>query len=104
VIKIAAATRHWFRRRDWYNKRPVERSIVCMAVAELWFDINLCQFRVKYHEQSDMTREQWIPEHCTKAWLNHFSRDQSTLQPDSYYITEMRTDWGDFLKKLVDNS
>ena len=100
MISIATVRRHWIR-YDWYGKRPDDRSIVCMAMAELLYDTDRCQFRVKYREWTDMTREQWIPEQYTKAWMNHFSRDQSTLQPDSYYIYCVRDGWEEFLEKLV---
>jgi hypothetical protein len=32
-----------------------------------------------------------VPDECVKAWLRIFIRDQSQLQPDSYYIVEQPT-------------
>ena len=101
MIKIAAAIRHWTR-KDWHCKYPSHTVVVGMAVAELWYDPEMVQFRVKYREWTDHTREQWIPKQYTKAWMNHFARDQSTLQPDSYYVSWIKDDaWETILEKLV---
>jgi hypothetical protein len=40
-----------------------------------------------------------VPDECVKAWLRIFIRDQSQLQPDSYYIVEPPNDvWREVIK------
>lgn len=95
MIDIAQATRRW--ERDGHPRK---------SLATLVFDPNYCQFLVRYIEVclacTNHTKSQIIPSQCTLVWLDHFVRDQSTLQPDSYFITEQpNPNWELIIKEIL---
>jgi hypothetical protein len=57
-------------------------------MCELFFDPAKAAFCVTYREITAYYKEQQIPQHCVKAWLHHFTRNETGLQPDSYYLTK----------------
>ena len=72
------------------------------AICELYFDLVHSQFQVIYREVTEQYREQITPSRCTRVWLDHFIRDQTKLQPDSYHIAVPPDEaWANMLQNIV---
>ncbi len=47
-------------------------------------------------------KQNTVPDQCVKAWLRIFIRDQSQLQPVSYYLVDPPTEaWRDTLEGIT---
>ena len=69
----------------------------------LYFDTRNSKFHIHYTETPPRSIINPVPDHCVRAWLKQFVRDQSTLHVDSYYIEKpLAEPWLSVVKELVD--
>jgi len=87
TIPIASAIRRWPRGG---------------SLCALYWNVRASKLMVCYQEVTDRYRIHLIPDECVVNWLDHFVRDQSRLQPDSYYIADPPTvEWAAILKLIL---
>ncbi len=75
-----------------------------IAEVTLVWNTHYSKLRVEYRQVGGGVPDNstTISDHCVKHWLNRFVRDQTILEPDSYYITVAPGDlWRDIISGIL---